>query len=34
MLSAMQAVENISNGTKTKQNIWEVNAEESYHEAK
>lgn len=34
MLSAMQAVENISNGTKTKQNIWEVNAEEDYHESK
>lgn len=34
MLSAMQAVENISNGTITKQNIWEVNAEEEYHEKK
>lgn len=34
MLSAMQAVENISNGVKTKQNIWDVNAEEDYHEAK
>lgn len=34
MLSAMQAVENIINGTKTKQNIWEVNAEEDYHESK
>lgn len=34
MLSAMQAVENILNGTKTKQNIWEVNAEEDYHESK
>lgn len=34
MLSAMQAVENISNGVKTKQNIWEVNAEEAYHEVK
>lgn len=34
MLSAIQAVENISNGTKTKQNIWEVNAEEDYHESK
>lgn len=34
MLSAMQAVENISKGITTKQNIWEVNAEEDYHEAK
>lgn len=34
MLSAMQVVKNISNGTKTKQNIWEVNADEDYHEAK
>lgn len=34
MLSAMQAVENILNGTKTKQNIWNVNAEEDYHEVK
>lgn len=34
MLSAMQAVENIINDTKTKQNIWEVNAEEEYHEKK
>lgn len=34
MLSAMQAVENISNGTKNKQNIWEVNADEDYHESK
>lgn len=32
MLSAMQAVENISNGIKIKQNIWSVNAEEDYHE--
>jgi len=34
MLSAMQAVENILNGVKTKQNIWDVNAEKEYHEAK
>lgn len=34
MLSAMQAVENILNNTKIKQNIWDVNAEEDYHEAK
>jgi len=34
MLSAMQAVENISNNVKTKQNIWGVNAEEIYHETK
>lgn len=34
MLSAMAAVENIINNTKTKNNIWNVNAEEEYHEAK
>ena len=34
MLTAMAAVENIMDGTKTKQNIWEVNTEKEYHEAK
>ena len=34
MLSAMQAVENISKNITSKQNLWEVNAEESYHESK
>ncbi|MEW8051773.1 MAG: NAD(P)/FAD-dependent oxidoreductase [Candidatus Thiodiazotropha sp.] len=34
MLSAMTAVENIINGVTSKQNIWEINAEGSYHEAK
>lgn len=34
MLSAMTAVENIINGEKSKENIWKVNAEEDYHEAK
>jgi protoporphyrinogen oxidase len=34
MLTAMAAVENIIDGTKTKQNIWEVNTEQEYHEAK
>ena len=33
MLTAMAAVENIINGIKTKQNIWEVNTEQEYHEA-
>lgn len=33
MLSAMQAVENISNDLKTKKNIWEVNTEGEYHES-
>ena len=32
MLTSMQAVENIINGITTKNNIWEVNAEEDYHE--
>lgn len=32
MLSAVVAVENILNGVKTKENIWNVNAEEDYHE--
>ena len=34
MLTAMAAVENISEGIKTKKNIWEVNTEQEYHEAK
>jgi hypothetical protein len=32
MLTAMTAVENIINGRKDKNNIWEINTEESYHE--
>lgn len=34
MLTAMEAVRNIKNGKKTKENIWNVNTEEEYHEAK
>jgi hypothetical protein len=34
MLTAMLAVENIKNGVKDKENIWNVNAEEEYHETK
>jgi len=34
MLTAMVAVENIINNIKTKDNIWAVNAEKDYHEAK
>lgn len=34
MLTAMVAVENIMNGVKTKDNLWKVNAEKEYHEAK
>ncbi|MCF7799661.1 NAD(P)/FAD-dependent oxidoreductase [Candidatus Babeliales bacterium] len=34
MLSAMQAVGNIINGIKTKDNIWAVNTEKEYHETK
>ncbi len=34
MLSAMTAVENIINNIKTKDNLWEVNAEKEYHEKK
>lgn len=34
MLTAMTAVENIQNGVVTKQNIWEVNTEQEYHESK
>ena len=34
MLTAMMAVENIINEVKTKDNIWEVNTEQEYHEEK
>lgn len=32
MLSAITAVENIINGVKTKENIWNINTEKAYHE--
>lgn len=34
MLTAMTAVENIINGITTKDNIWDVNTEQDYHEEK
>jgi protoporphyrinogen oxidase len=34
MLTAMEAVQNIISGKKTKENIWNVNADEEYHEEK
>ena len=34
MLAAMTAVENIINGVTDKQNIWNINTEEEYHESK
>jgi len=34
MLTAMTAVENIKNDIKSKKNIWNINAEEEYHEEK
>lgn len=34
MLTAMTAVENIVKGIESKDNIWQVNAEEDYHESK
>ncbi len=34
MLTAMTAVENIIKGAESKENIWQVNAEEDYHEEK
>ena len=34
MLTAMEAVENIIQNVKTKDNIWNVNTEEEYHEEK
>jgi protoporphyrinogen oxidase len=34
MLTAMMAVDNILGGIKSKQNLWEVNTEQEYHEQK
>jgi protoporphyrinogen oxidase len=34
MLTAMAAVENIVNGVTSKDNIWQVNSEDEYHETK
>ena len=34
MLTAMTAVENIVNNVKSKDNIWDINTEEEYHELK
>jgi protoporphyrinogen oxidase len=34
MLTAMTAVENILDGTLTKENLWAVNTEDEYHEEK
>jgi hypothetical protein len=34
MLTAMTVVENIKNGITTKNNIWEINTEQEYHEEK
>ncbi|MGH9941199.1 MAG: NAD(P)/FAD-dependent oxidoreductase [Pyrinomonadaceae bacterium] len=34
MLTAMTAVENIINGSASKENIWSVNTEQEYHESK
>jgi len=34
MMTAMLAVENIKNGIKDKNNIWDVNTEDDYHEEK
>lgn len=34
MLTAMVAVDNISNGIVTKSNIWSINTEQEYHEEK
>ena len=34
MLTAMVAVDNVINGTMSKDNIWEVNTEKEYHEKK
>ncbi|MDR2623036.1 MAG: NAD(P)/FAD-dependent oxidoreductase [Methanobrevibacter sp.] len=33
MLTAMEAVENIINNVKTKDNIWNINSEKNYHES-
>jgi protoporphyrinogen oxidase len=34
MLTAMTAVDNIVTGVKSKQNLWEINTEQEYHEQK
>ena len=34
MVTAMEAVENIKTGRADKHNVWSVNTEKSYHEAK
>ena len=34
MLTAITAVENILNGISSRENIWDVNTEEDYHEIK
>jgi len=34
MLTAIQAVQNIKKGIKTKENIWSINTEQEYHEEK
>jgi len=34
MLTAMAAVDNIINGERSKNNIWEINTEEDFHEAR
>jgi protoporphyrinogen oxidase len=34
MLTAMTAVDNIVSGVKSKQNLWEINTEQEYHEQK
>jgi general stress protein 26 len=34
MLTAMMAVENILSGRKSKDNLWQVNTEQEYHEEK
>ena len=34
MLTAIEAVNNIKNGIKNKDNIWNVNVEKTYHEEK
>jgi protoporphyrinogen oxidase len=34
MCTSFEAVKNIINGTRTRENIWSVNTEKEYHEAK
>lgn len=34
MLTAMMAVENIISGRRSKENLWQVNTEQEYHEEK